>query len=88
MHTTLGRSIAMRQNPSPESKSRIEVRTQVVNPQQQLAPHAVAFPSDRIRSLFSALHQKPSFIFFDNAAGAQIPQVVFDAINGQARRSI
>jgi cysteine desulfurase family protein (TIGR01976 family) len=53
----------------------------VVN-QQLLAPKAVAFPSDRIRSLFPALNQQPGFIFFDNAAGAQIPQVVFDAING------
>jgi cysteine desulfurase family protein (TIGR01976 family) len=32
--------------------------------------------------LFPALNQEPGFIFFDNAAGAQIPQVVFDAING------
>jgi cysteine desulfurase family protein (TIGR01976 family) len=53
----------------------------VVN-QQILAPRAVAFPSARIRSLFPALNQQPGFIFFDNAAGAQIPQVVFDAING------
>jgi cysteine desulfurase family protein (TIGR01976 family) len=53
----------------------------VVN-QQQVAPRAIAFPSDRIRSLFPALNQEPPFIFFDNAAGAQIPQVVFDAING------
>jgi cysteine desulfurase family protein (TIGR01976 family) len=53
----------------------------VVNP-QLVAPRAVAFPSDRIRSLFPALNQEPGFIFFDNAAGAQIPQVVFDAING------
>jgi cysteine desulfurase family protein (TIGR01976 family) len=52
----------------------------VVN-QQILAPRAVAFPSARIRSLFPALNQEPGFIFFDNAAGAQIPQVVFDAIN-------
>jgi cysteine desulfurase family protein (TIGR01976 family) len=50
--------------------------------QQVLAPQAVDFPSERIRSLFPALHQQPGFIFFDNAAGAQIPQVVFDAIHG------
>ena len=50
--------------------------------QQLVVPQAVAFPSDRIRSLFPALHQRPGFIFFDNAAGAQIPQVVFDAIYG------
>ena len=50
--------------------------------QQLIAPRTVAFPSDRIRLLFPALNQKPSFVFFDNAAGAQIPQIVFDAING------
>ena len=50
--------------------------------QQLGASRAVAFPSDRVRSLFPALNQKPAFIFFDNAAGAQIPQVVFDAIHG------
>jgi cysteine desulfurase family protein (TIGR01976 family) len=52
----------------------------VVN-QQLLAPQAVAFPSAQIRSLFPALNQKPDFIFFDNAAGAQIPQTVFNAVN-------
>jgi len=50
--------------------------------QQLLAPQAVNFSSDRIRSLFPALNQEPGFIFFDNAAGAQIPKVVFDAVNG------
>jgi cysteine desulfurase family protein (TIGR01976 family) len=54
----------------------------VVNQQQELAPQVAAFPSDRIRSLFPALHQEPRFVFLDNAAGAQIPQVVFDAVNG------
>jgi cysteine desulfurase family protein (TIGR01976 family) len=53
----------------------------VVNLQQEIAPHSVVFPSDRIRSLFPALNEEPRFIFFDNAAGAQIPQVVFDAVN-------
>ena len=50
--------------------------------EQLLKPPTIAFPIDRIRSLFPALRQEPGFIFFDNAAGAQIPQVVFDAING------
>ena len=50
--------------------------------QQQLAPQAVNFPRDRVRSLFPALHQEPRLVFFDNGAGAQIPQGVFDAING------
>lgn len=38
------------------------------------------FPIDSIRSRFPAL-QSSKFIFFDNAAGAQIPQVVLDAVN-------
>src|SRR3982074_2256862 len=40
-----------------------------------------SFPVDSVRSLFPALHRTPPFIFFDNAAGAQVPQVVLDAIN-------
>jgi cysteine desulfurase family protein (TIGR01976 family) len=39
------------------------------------------FPVETIRTLFPALNREPSFIFFDNAAGAQIPQIVFDAVN-------
>jgi len=53
----------------------------VVN-QQLIASLVVNFPCDRIRSRFPALHQDPGLIFFDNGAGAQIPQGVFDAING------
>jgi hypothetical protein len=40
----------------------------------------VAFPVETIRSLFPALHRNPPFIFLDNAAGAQIPQNVLDAV--------
>jgi len=39
------------------------------------------FPVESIRAQFPALHRKPTFIFFDNAAGAQVPQVVLDAVN-------
>lgn len=39
------------------------------------------FSIEEIRSFFPALHCSPAFTFFDNAAGAQVPQVVFDAIN-------
>ena len=39
------------------------------------------FPIEAIRALFPALHREPSFIFFDNAAGAQVPQIVLDAVN-------
>ncbi|HZD76187.1 MAG TPA: cysteine desulfurase-like protein [Acidobacteriaceae bacterium] len=48
--------------------------------QQLTAPSAI-FPSDWVRSQFPALNLQPGFIFFDNAAGAQIPQMVFDAVN-------
>lgn len=40
-----------------------------------------AFPVEFLRAAFPALKHSPSFVFFDNAAGAQIPQVVFDAVN-------
>jgi cysteine desulfurase family protein (TIGR01976 family) len=50
--------------------------------QELISPQAVHFPSDRIRSLFPALHEEPRLIFFDNGAGAQVPQVVIDAIHG------
>ncbi len=39
------------------------------------------FPVDRLRRMFPALNRRGSSVFFDNAAGAQIPQKVFDAIN-------
>ncbi|MGA7907245.1 MAG: cysteine desulfurase-like protein [Candidatus Sulfotelmatobacter sp.] len=38
------------------------------------------FPVNTVRACFPALN-RDSFIFFDNAAGAQVPQVVFDAVN-------
>jgi cysteine desulfurase family protein (TIGR01976 family) len=49
--------------------------------QQLTAPSAITFPSEWVRSQFPALNLQPKFIFFDNAAGAQIPQRVFDAVN-------
>lgn len=39
------------------------------------------FPIKAIRTRFPALQHSPGFVFFDNAAGAQIPQAVFDAVN-------
>jgi cysteine desulfurase family protein (TIGR01976 family) len=39
------------------------------------------FPVESIRTQFPALHRKPPFIFFDNAAGAQVPQIALDAVN-------
>ena len=39
------------------------------------------FPVDTLRQSFPAIHRDPQFVFFDNAAGAQIPQMVLDAVN-------
>ena len=41
---------------------------------------AAAFPVDRLRAMFPALQRAGDFIFLDNAAGAQIPQGVLDAV--------
>ncbi|HEV8329945.1 MAG TPA: cysteine desulfurase-like protein [Steroidobacteraceae bacterium] len=40
-----------------------------------------AFPVERLRAEFPALQRAGAGVFFDNAAGAQVPQAVFDAIN-------
>jgi cysteine desulfurase family protein (TIGR01976 family) len=40
-----------------------------------------AFPVESVRSKFPALEHSKPFVFFDNAAGAQIPQAVFGAVN-------
>jgi cysteine desulfurase family protein (TIGR01976 family) len=39
------------------------------------------FPIEAVRAAFPALTRPPGFIFFDNAAGAQAPQIVLDAVN-------
>ena len=36
---------------------------------------AASFPVEKIRAMFPALSQAGDFIFMDNAAGAQIPQL-------------
>src|ERR1700730_18337773 len=45
------------------------------------AATAAAFPAAALRSRFPALQQAGRSIFFDNAAGAQVPQAVLDAVN-------
>ena len=42
---------------------------------------SASFPIEAVRAAFPALIRPPGFIFFDNAAGAQVPQVVLDAVN-------
>jgi cysteine desulfurase family protein (TIGR01976 family) len=44
-------------------------------------PSGSNFPIDSVRASFPALNRTPRFTFFDNAAGAQIPQTVLDAVN-------
>jgi cysteine desulfurase family protein (TIGR01976 family) len=39
------------------------------------------FPIAALRATFPALTRPPGFIFLDNAAGAQVPQIVLDAVN-------
>lgn len=39
------------------------------------------FPAEALRAQFPALQRAGSFVFFDNAAGAQVPQVVLEAVN-------
>jgi cysteine desulfurase family protein (TIGR01976 family) len=41
----------------------------------------VVFPAESLRAQFPALQRAGSFIFFDNAAGAQIPHLSLDAVN-------
>lgn len=47
---------------------------------RQIATQSRAFPVEDIRALFPALKTSDDFVFFDNAAGAQAPQTVVDAV--------
>ena len=51
-----------------------------MNKHQTDNANAVTFPVDTIRAMFPALQRAGDFIFMDNAAGAQIPQSVLDAV--------
>lgn len=44
-------------------------------------PSEFSFPIEAVRAAFPALNRPPEFTFFDNAAGAQVPQPVLDAVN-------
>jgi cysteine desulfurase family protein (TIGR01976 family) len=52
----------------------------VLTPEIPFASNA-EFPIKTVRAAFPALTRPPGFIFFDNAAGAQVPQIVLDAVN-------
>jgi cysteine desulfurase family protein (TIGR01976 family) len=42
---------------------------------------SASFPIEAVRTNFPALTRPSDFVFFDNAAGAQVPQIVLDAVN-------
>lgn len=44
-------------------------------------PAPAAFPIAAVRAAFPAVTRAEPFIFFDNAAGAQVPQVAIDEVN-------
>jgi cysteine desulfurase family protein (TIGR01976 family) len=46
-----------------------------------LAAAGKPFPVEALRKQFPALERAGSFVFLDNAAGAQVPQSVLDAVN-------
>jgi selenocysteine lyase/cysteine desulfurase len=52
----------------------------VLNPEVPAGPNS-KFPIEVVRAAFPALTRPPEFIFFDNAAGAQVPRIVLDAVN-------
>jgi cysteine desulfurase family protein (TIGR01976 family) len=59
----------------------LEAKSQgVLSPEIPSARNA-HFPIETVRSCFPALTRSPEFTFLDNAAGAQIPQIVLDAVN-------
>ena len=59
-------------------RQRAGMNTRVVGDE---APSGHLFPAETLRACFPALRRAEPFIFFDNAAGAQIPQTVLDAVN-------
>ena len=50
----------------------------------RMAGTAAAFPAETLRAQFPALKHAGAEIFFDNAAGAQVPQIVLDAIRSKS----
>ena len=59
----------------------MQIKSQDVVDREIRSGSNLSFPVDSIRAAFPALARTPEFIFFDNAAGAQIPQTVLDAVN-------
>ena len=47
---------------------------------------AAAFPIEAVRARFPALAAPDDFVFLDNAAGAQVPAQVLEAVTQPSRR--
>jgi cysteine desulfurase family protein (TIGR01976 family) len=58
----------------------LQTKRQSVLGRETLSESPTDFPIEAIRSSFPALVRDPAFVFFDNAAGAQVPQIVLDAV--------
>ena len=52
----------------------------ILNSETTASP-AANFPTAAVRAAFPSLNRPPGFVFLDNAAGAQVPQIVLDAVN-------
>jgi cysteine desulfurase family protein (TIGR01976 family) len=59
----------------------LQAKSQGVLYQTTLIAQNANFPIETVRAAFPALTRPLGFIFFDNAAGAQVPQIVLDAVN-------
>ncbi len=59
----------------------MEVESQSVLNREASSASNATFPIEAVRAAFPALTRPPGFVFFDNAAGAQVPQAVLDAVN-------
>jgi cysteine desulfurase family protein (TIGR01976 family) len=59
----------------------LEAESRSVLNAEILSASSATFPIETVRASFPALTRPPGFIFFDNAAGAQVPQSVLDAVN-------
>jgi cysteine desulfurase family protein (TIGR01976 family) len=59
----------------------LQVKSQAILHPEIASGSSAKFPIETVRASFPALTRPPGFIFFDNAAGAQVPQIVLDAIH-------
>jgi len=59
----------------------LEAKSQTVLRSENSSASTTAFPTQTVRAAFPALTRPSGCIFFDNAAGAQVPLVVLDAVN-------